>query len=217
MCSGAWGRPWRWRETRRTAAARPLSQTRQLAVKKARDAARAMTNAAIYLKFMESAVDIVMVIYANNSSRNFLNSRSVLLLFVNNSRTRSMYKPWSQMATDIGGQHADENIRTQSIEIRGIDALKAMTLGSGLMPQSPRVACLYPITYEAAYQALNRAASVAEINDILHIAAAMEDFAKKSRDRHLELDAIELRFHAECRLDDFAPVQVNEGAQRPVA
>ena len=60
----------------------------------------------------------------------------------------------------------------------------------------------YPVTYEIAYRALASAKAVAEVNDILSIAAVMEAHARQTDDRSLELDAIELRFHAECRLDD---------------
>jgi hypothetical protein len=60
----------------------------------------------------------------------------------------------------------------------------------------------YPVSYEIAYRALASAQAVAEVNDILAIAAAMEAHARHTNDRGLELDAIELRFHAECRLDD---------------
>ena len=69
----------------------------------------------------------------------------------------------------------------------------------------PRTATYqYPMSYEQAYQALGLANDIAAVNDILSIAAAMESRARASNDRGLELDAIELRFHAECRLDDMA-------------
>jgi len=40
------------------------------------------------------------------------------------------------------------------------------------------------------------------VEDILSIAAVMEARARARNDRSLELDAIELRFRSECRLDD---------------
>jgi hypothetical protein len=60
----------------------------------------------------------------------------------------------------------------------------------------------YPMTYETAYRALGSAKDIKAVNHILAIVAAMEAKARASNDRSLELDAIELRFHAECRLDD---------------
>jgi hypothetical protein len=62
----------------------------------------------------------------------------------------------------------------------------------------------YPMTYETAYRALGSAKDIMAVNHILAIAAAMEANARASNDRSLELDAIELRFHGECRLDDMA-------------
>jgi hypothetical protein len=68
---------------------------------------------------------------------------------------------------------------------------------------APRAATYqYPMSYEEAYRALGLANDIAAVNDILSIGAAMESRARASNDRGLELDAIELRFHAECRLDD---------------
>jgi hypothetical protein len=58
------------------------------------------------------------------------------------------------------------------------------------------------MSYETAYRALGSAKDIAAVNDILAIAALMEVHARAANDRGLELDAIELRFHAECRLDD---------------
>jgi hypothetical protein len=60
----------------------------------------------------------------------------------------------------------------------------------------------YPMSYETAYRALRLAEDPAAVKDILSIAAVMEARARASKSRGLELDAIELRFHAECRLDD---------------
>jgi hypothetical protein len=83
----------------------------------------------------------------------------------------------------------------------GIGALGTeRTESSPLLPPSPTYQ--YPVSYETAYRALASAQAVVEVNDILSIAAAMEAHARQTNDRGLELDAIELRFHAECRLDD---------------
>src|SRR5215470_20214243 len=60
----------------------------------------------------------------------------------------------------------------------------------------------YETAYEDAFQRLSLAESISDVNDILSIAGAMERHARTFSDRALELDAIELRFHAECRLDD---------------
>jgi len=60
----------------------------------------------------------------------------------------------------------------------------------------------YETAYEDALQRLTLAESISDVNDILSIAGAMEAHARTFSDRGLELDAIELRFHAECRLDD---------------
>jgi len=60
----------------------------------------------------------------------------------------------------------------------------------------------YPMSYETAYRALGLAEDAAAVKNILSIAAVMEARARASNNRGLELDAIELRFHAECRLDD---------------
>jgi hypothetical protein len=87
--------------------------------------------------------------------------------------------------------------------------LCAVTSGIGLSGTvaghrpAPRPATYeYPMSYETAYRALGLAKDIAAVNDILSIAAVMETDARTSNDRSLELDAIELRFHAECRLDD---------------
>ena len=58
------------------------------------------------------------------------------------------------------------------------------------------------MSYETAYRALGLAEDAAAVKNILSIAAVMEARARASNNRGLELDAIELRFHAECRLDD---------------
>jgi hypothetical protein len=87
--------------------------------------------------------------------------------------------------------------------------LCAVTSGIGLSRTvaahraAPRPATYeYPMSYETAYRALGLAKDVTAVSDILSIAAVMETQARVSNDRSLELDAIELRFHAECRLDD---------------
>ena len=77
--------------------------------------------------------------------------------------------------------------------------------GIGVSVTAPRTATApyeYPMSYETAYRALGLAEDAAAVKDILSIAAVMEARARASKSRGLELDAIELRFHAECRLDD---------------
>ena len=83
----------------------------------------------------------------------------------------------------------------------------------GLSPKAAASNCQYPITYEAAYLALNTATWVHEVNNILHVAAAVKIFARNCNDRSIELDAIELGFLAECRLDDLTSDQVDEGCR----
>ncbi len=68
-------------------------------------------------------------------------------------------------------------------------------------------------TYEAACRALALANNIAEVNDVLSIAAAMEAHARQANDRSLELDGVELRFHAECRLDQMTTNQNDEASR----
>ena len=83
----------------------------------------------------------------------------------------------------------------------GVSATQSIE-GNRPAPRTATATYEYPMTYETAYRALGLAEDVAAVKDILSIAAVMEARARASNDRSLELDAIELRFHAECRLDD---------------
>jgi hypothetical protein len=74
--------------------------------------------------------------------------------------------------------------------------------GNRPAPRTATAPYEYPMSYETAYRALRLAEDPAAVKDILSIAAVMEARARASNNRGLELDAIELRFHAECRLDD---------------
>jgi hypothetical protein len=101
--------------------------------------------------------------------------------------------------------HVSPNARPAAIAA----GLLEVTFGLGLSetaagnrPVARAATYQFPMSYETAYRALGLATTVAAVNDILSIAAAMEARARTSNDRSLELDAIELRFHAECPLDD---------------
>jgi hypothetical protein len=67
-----------------------------------------------------------------------------------------------------------------------------------------------PVTYEAARRTLAAAKNVADVKNILAVAATMGAFARRLDDRSLEWDAIEFRFRAECRLDDMIADQNDE-------
>jgi hypothetical protein len=83
----------------------------------------------------------------------------------------------------------------------GISATESIE-GNRLALPTATASYEYPLSYETAYRALGLAEDAAAVKDILSIAAVMEARARASNNRGLELDAIELRFHAECRLDD---------------
>jgi hypothetical protein len=72
----------------------------------------------------------------------------------------------------------------------------------------------HEITYEAAFHALMAATSVVEVENVLATAALMNVFARQLNDRALELDPIELRFHAESRLDDMIEDRSGSGSRR---
>jgi hypothetical protein len=59
------------------------------------------------------------------------------------------------------------------------------------------------------------AKNATDVLQIVSIAAAMEEYARKHNDRSLELDAIELRFHSECRLDDMISDPLERSARLP--
>jgi hypothetical protein len=83
----------------------------------------------------------------------------------------------------------------------GISATESIE-GNRLALPTATASYEYPLSYETAYRALGLAEDAAAVKNILSIAAVMEARARASNNRGLELDAIELRFHAECRLDD---------------
>jgi hypothetical protein len=83
----------------------------------------------------------------------------------------------------------------------GISATESIE-GNRLALPTATASYEYPLSYETAYRALGLAEDAAAVKNILSIAAVMEARARASKSRGLELDAIELRFHAECRLDD---------------
>ncbi len=87
-------------------------------------------------------------------------------------------------------------------ETRSVAAQKIATC-KDKGPALPTVATSdeYAGTYEVASRALRTARNVSEVKGILSMAAMMEAYARQANNRVLELDAIELGFHAECRLD----------------
>jgi len=94
----------------------------------------------------------------------------------------------------------DEVLRQVSVRLGDLEVhrSRAAELAAKIRPAIDS----YETAYEDAVQRLTLAESISDVNDILSIAAAMETHARTFSDRGLELDAIELRFHAECRLDD---------------
>jgi hypothetical protein len=100
------------------------------------------------------------------------------------------------------------NLHVRSVRLRnqvghgsGVSATESIQ-SNRPAPRASTATYEYPMSYETAYRALSLAEDAAAVKDILSIAAVMEARARASNHRSLELDAIELRFHAECRLDD---------------
>jgi len=102
----------------------------------------------------------------------------------------------------------DEVLRQASVPPGDLHRLRATDLTTKIRSAIDS----YEIAYEDAFQRLVLAETVSDVKDILSIAAEMETHARKFSDRGLELDAIELRFHAECRLDDMTADEIEDAS-----
>ena len=100
----------------------------------------------------------------------------------------------------------------------GIAALKVVLPGgNSLLQQAATAEDRYAGTYEAACRTLAVSGNIAEVTNILAVADAMDAHARQAGDRTLEWDAIELRFHAECRLDQLTAEQDDQSGLPSVA
>ena len=67
----------------------------------------------------------------------------------------------------------------------------------------------HPMSYEAISRVLAHATTIGEVNELLSWIGEMAAHAQSFNDRALELDAVELRFNAECRLEDMTRERAN--------
>jgi hypothetical protein len=120
--------------------------------------------------------------------------------------------------TEVAVSEAVTVIDLQKVaDVPGIVALRVAPDSKVLLRQGVTEIDSFAVTYEVACRALAMSKNVAAVKDILSIAAAMDAYARQTSDRSLEWDAIELRFCAECRLDQMIADQNDEVDRRTVA